>query len=440
MLGLPTIQNSKGTFVTTSATHSTLAIDGGTPARAMPTGDVFPGSVLIDEEEEAALLDVLRSRRLYRYHDTGDGASKTDQLEQNFAAHINVPHALAVNSGTSALICGLQGVGIGPGDEVIVPAYTWMATATAVMVLGGIPIVAEVDETLTLDPADVEAKITPYTKAMIAVHMRGVPCRMQELVDIAQRHSLKIVEDCAQAIGGRYAGQRLGSFGDIGCFSLQLSKIITSGEGGMVTAKDETIWKRAIQFHDVPAAQRNGLTPEETVWGINFRMSELSAAVALVQLTRLDGLLEMLHARKQMLKAGMADLINRKGLRFRTLPDDAGDTATTLTFFLDTAEQSTRIVDALRAENIGAEQLYRPERTDHHVYAYWQGMIEQRTWTPEGGPWRWAKREITYDREMCPQSLTLLGRAVQMNVDPFMDNNAVEETLDGINRVLEALA
>ena len=421
-------------------TQPKLAIYGGTPALPEPSRAVFPGSELIDAEEEAAVLEVLRSRRLYRYHKAEEELAQADELEASFAAHMNVPHALAVTSGTAALICGLQGIGIGPGDEVIVPTYTWMATATAVMLLGGIPIVAEVDESLTLDPADVEAKITPYTKAVIAVHMSGVPAQMDQLVELTQRHGLKLVEDTAQAIGAQFEGRRLGAIGDVGCFSLQLSKIITAGEGGMVITRDEEIWNRALMFHDVPGGLRNNIPLTETVWGVNFRMAELAAAVALVQLRRLDGLLTMLRARKEMLKAGLADVMQRKGLQFRKVSDPAGDAGTTLTWFVDRADTAHNVVQALNAENIGAGTLYHPDHPDYHVYAHWTGLLDKRSWTDDDAPWCWARRPIDYHPEMCPQSLDLLGRAVRIQVNPFLDNNAVEETIEGIERVLNVLA
>lgn len=421
-------------------TQPKLAIHGGKPALAERSGFIFPGSDLIDAEEEAAVLEVLRSRRLYRYHNTDTEQAKADQLETNFAKHMGVNHALAVTSGTSALMCGLQGIGVGPGDEVIVPAYTWMATATAVMLLGGIPIVAEVDESLGLDPADVEAKISPHTKAIIAVHMSGVPARIDEIQAVTQRHKLKLVEDTAQAVGASYKGRRLGSIGDVGCFSLQLSKIITSGEGGMMITSQESVWNRALMFHDVPGGLRNDVPLDETIWGVNFRMAELAAAVALVQLTKLDGLLAMLRSRKQMLKGGLNEVMQRKGLQFRQVSDPDGDAGTTLTWFVDNAEVAHTVAEALNAENIGASVLYHPDRQDYHVYAHWTGLLNKRSWTEANAPWAWANRPVDYSRDMCPQSLDLLGRAVRVNVNPFMDNSGVEEMIEGIERVLTVLA
>lgn len=415
-----------------------LAIDGGTPARKKPLPPMFPGGMAIDQEEEQAVLQVLRDRRLFRYYGPQPGPSKAEELEQAFAAFMGVPHALAVSSGTAALIAGLHGIGVGPGDEVIIPAYTWIASAAAVMAAGAVPVVAEVDETLTLDPEDTERKISPYTRAIMAVHMRGAPCRMDELMALARRYGLKLVEDTAQADGASYKGRRLGTIGDVGCFSLQFNKIITAGEGGMVVARDEEVWKRALMYHDVIGGQR--FPPADTLCGVNYRLSELQAAVALVQLRRLDGLLAAMRERKQLLKGGLEAVARRKGLAFRELADPDGDAAVALVFFAADPSMARRIAEALRAENIGAGVLYEPQERDYHVYAHWVPILNQRTWTPQGGPWRWGKRDIHYRPDMCPRSLDLLGRAVHLDVSPLLTNDDVEETLEGANRVLEALA
>jgi 8-amino-3,8-dideoxy-alpha-D-manno-octulosonate transaminase len=417
-----------------------LAIDGGKPTKERPDPPMYPGGMLIGEEEEQAVLEVLRAKRLFRYYGPEPGPSKVEELEMAFAEHAGTRHALAVTSGTAALICGLQGIGIGPGDEVIVPAYTWIASPGSVVAVGGVPVVAEVDESLTLDPADVERKITPYTKAIMPVHMRGTPSRMDALMDVAQQHGLKVIEDAAQADGASYKGRRLGSIGDVGCFSLQFNKILTSGEGGMVITNDEKVWRRALMFHDVVGGQRNNIPPDQILWGINFRMPELLGAVMLVQLRRLEGLLQAMRARKQMLIAGMQGIAQRKGIQFQDVPDPDGDAAVATIFFVEDAERAAKIAKALRAENIGAGVIYSPDRSDYHIYPHWTPLMEQRTWTPNGGPWRWAQREIRYSKDMCPRSLDLLGRAVHLNVSPLLTNEDVEETVEGLNRVLNTYA
>ena len=417
-----------------------LAIKGGAPAKQNPDPPMYPGGMEIGDEEEQAVLEVLRAKRLFRYYGPGEADSKASQLERAFAEKTGARYAVAVTSGTAALVCGLQGIGIGPGDEVIVPAYTWIASASAVVAAGGIPVIAEVDETLLLDPADVERKITPYTKAIMPVHMRGAACRMDELMALANEHGLKVIEDVAQANGGSYKGQALGTFGDVGCYSLQFNKIITSGEGGMVVTNDESVWKRTNMYHDVIGALRLEFDAADLLCGVNYRMPELLAAVALVQLRRLDGLIDAMRQRKRMLKAGIEDVTRRKGISFRELADPEGDTAIATVFFMDSAAQADAVSQALRAENIGAGTLYRPEGIDYHVYANWLPIINRRTWTNAGGPWRWAQREIEYRPDMCPRSLDLLGRAVHLNVSPLLTNEDVEETIEGLNRVLEVMA
>ena len=290
-----------------------LAIQGGEPARAAPYPPMYPGGNLLDEAEEQAVLEVIRSKRLFRYYGPEEGPSKVEELEQRFAALKGTRRALAVTSGTAALVCALRALGIGPGDEVILPAYTWIASASAVLAAGGVPVVAEVDESLTLDPADAARRITPRTRAIMPVHMRGVPCRMDELLRLARAHGLKVLEDAAQANGGMYHGRALGSLGDMGCYSLQFNKILTSGEGGMVVTDDEALWKRAVMFHDVVGGQRNNLPPDEILWGVNFRMPELLAAVMLVQLTRLEGLMASMRAQKQMISQAIEPLARTQG-------------------------------------------------------------------------------------------------------------------------------
>ncbi len=425
-----------------SSTQATsiLAIDGGAPAVRQPLPPMFPGGMRIGQEEEDAVLEVIRSKRLFRYYGPSEGPSKVADLEKAFAAHMGTTYALAVTSGTGALICSLTGIGIGPGDEVIVPAYTWIASASAVFAVGGVPIPAEVDESLTLDAADVERKITRHTKAIMPVHMRGAPSNMDALMAVARKHGLKVIEDTAQADGASYHGKRLGSIGDVGAFSLQFNKIITSGEGGVVITNDTEVWKRAVMFHDVIGGARNNIPEEEVLPGMNFRMTELQAAVAGAQLKKLDGLLDQMRQRRAMLKTSMSDVAQRKGVTFRKENDPDGDAAICLVFFLPEAERAQKVARALTAEGAGANVMYTPGMSDYHVYPYWSPIMNKRTWTPTAGPWRWHEGEVNYTPDMCPQTLALLGRAVHMDVSPDLTNDQVEEVAEALNKVLSALA
>ncbi len=413
-----------------------LAIEGGTPAITTPLPRMYPGGMRIGREEEEAVLEVLRSKRLFRYYGPASGPSKVAELEEAFAAVIGTKHCAAVSSGSAALMCALAGLGIGPGDEVIVPAYTWIASASAVVAMGAVPILAEVDESLTLDPTDVRRKISPYTKAIIPVHMRGAPSQMNELMAIAREHDLPVLEDVAQADGGSYHGQRLGSIGDVGAFSLQFNKIITCGEGGMVTTDDDGILRRVLMYNDVVGGQRNNVPDTEILPGINFRMSELQGAVALVQLGRLDDLLQDMRRRHAEIKDGIAGVARQQGVEFRRSNDPDGDTGIALIFFVPTPERATFIADALEAEGVDAFVLYRPNDVDYHVYAHWSPILGQRTWSTNGGPWRWREGKVDYSPDMCPRTLDLLGRAVHLDVSPDLSDQNVAETIAAVNKVL----
>jgi len=191
-----------------------LALKGGKPAKTTPNLPMFPGGMEIGEEEKKAVLEVLDHKYLFRYYGPEEFPSRVKMLEEEFAQKIETKHALAVNSCTSALITSLIAVGVGPGDEVIIPGYTFFASCAAVIAAKAIPVIAEIDESLTLDPEDLKKKITSQTKAIIPVHMRGAPCQMDKIMKIAKAHDLKVVEDTAQACGGSFEEKHLGSFGD----------------------------------------------------------------------------------------------------------------------------------------------------------------------------------------------------------------------------------
>ncbi len=258
-----------------------LAIDGGTPCVVEKPASYLHGPQEIGKEEEQAVLAALRSKNLFRFFkDQND--SPTAKFEAQFAEMTRVKYALAVNGGTSALISAMVGLGLSSGDEVIVPAYTFIATASAALAVRAIPVVAEIDQSLTLDPADVERKITPRTKLIVPVHMRGVPCRMDEIMAVGRKHNIPVLEDCAQANGGAYKGKPLGSIGDAGAFSMQHFKIITAGEGGVFTTNDRRTFERGACYHD--CAYTFWKSQEwmiEPFLGENYRLSDLNGALAL---------------------------------------------------------------------------------------------------------------------------------------------------------------
>jgi dTDP-4-amino-4,6-dideoxygalactose transaminase len=269
--------------------------------------------------------------------------------------------------------------------------------------------------------------------------MRGGPSRMAELKAIAQKHNVKLLEDVAQAAGASYQGKRLGTIGDVGAFSLQFNKIITSGEGGVVITSDQKVYDRVLMYNDVVGGTRNNIPTEEILPGINFRMGELAGAVALVQLQRLDELLTTMRQNKHTLTASMADVARQKGFTFRDIPDIEGDAAISLIFFAPTAAQADHVKKALNAEGVGTAVLYYPERSDYHIYRHWAPILNKRTWSERGGPWRTHGREVEYAPDMCPRSLDLLGRAVQIDVSPDLSGAQIEEVAEALNKVLGSL-
>ena len=211
-----------------------------------------PGMELIGEEEKQALLEVIESGYLFRYGSLENPAfkAKVYQLEQQVTQRMGMKYGVAVNSGTSALQVVISGLGIGPGDEVIVPGYTFIASISSIIYARAIPILAEVDATLDLDPEDVRRKITPRTKAILVVHMLGNPACLDELKAIAVEHHLLLIEDCAQAFGASYKGKAVGSIGHAGIYSFNIYKTITAGDGGMAVTNDEPAYRRFFGIHD----------------------------------------------------------------------------------------------------------------------------------------------------------------------------------------------
>ncbi len=418
--------------------NTKLAIDGGTPAITSKLPGSFPGGFRMGSDEEQAVIETLRGRNLNRYG-SAEKPSRSQQLEAAWAQLFAAKHVVAVSSGTAALQCAMAAARVGPGDEVIVPAYTWIATPGAALFAGALPVVAEIDASLTLDPADVERKITPRTRAIATVHMRGGASRMDELRALAAKHGVKLIEDTAQAVGASYKGARLGTLGDIGCYSLQFSKIITAGEGGLVVTQDEALWKRLVMYHDVVGGLHYGFSPEDMLPGLSMRLSELHSAVALAQLGKLDGILADTRRNRAVVQSGIADVVKRKGLGLRDEPDPSGDAAVCQVIFMPTAALAKRAVAALRAEGANTFQIYSGHR-DYHVYCDWLPLVHKRNWAPDNMPWSNAIDAQTLDRDLCPRSLDLLTRAVHIDISPDLTSEQVEELTDAVNKVLGALA
>jgi dTDP-4-amino-4,6-dideoxygalactose transaminase len=364
-----------------------------------------PGNDLIDELEVEAVTRVLRSGYLGRYGPDDDPSFGAEvlTLEQSVADLAGVHHALAVNSGTSAIWILLSALGIGPGDEVIVPGFTFVASMSAIVYAGAKPVLAEVDDTFTLDPEDVEARITSKTKAILAVHMLGASCDLDALTDIATRHGLLLIEDAAQAFGGSYHGRRLGSIGVGGAYSFNLYKTITCGDGGMLVTDTRDVYERCFALHDqghLPL--RHGIeVGQRPFLGLNMRMNEVSAAVLNAQLTKLDYILTTLRNNKAAFRAAIE---TTPGVGFRRLTDPAGDIATHLVVVLpdaDTAAAVARDLDTKTLSNSG-----------WHVYANMEHLRSRRIVSGFAS----AVADYIADPGLLPATDALLARSITLGV------------------------
>ncbi len=404
-----------------------------------------PGMELIGEEEIEEVLDVLRGGYLFRYGiSLGDAVDprfkgKVYQVEQEWAQRCGVRYGVAVNSGTSALLTALAGLGVGPGDEVIVPGYTFVASMSSIVFSRAVPVLAEVDRTFNLDPADVEAKITPRTKAIMVVHMTGAPARLAELRAIADRHGLLLVEDCAQAAGATYQGKAVGSIGHAGAFSFNVYKTITSGEGGMLLTDDEETYRRAFAFHDQGHSPlRTGVEIGQRPFiGLDFRFTELQAAVLLAQIRKLPRIIQHLRVNKRRYEELICDL---PGLEFREQADPDGEIATVLTVILPTAEIARKI-----AADLGSKVI---AEAGWHVYNNMEHILEQRTVTPVScpfvcSPYTSRGGHMRYHKGMLPQTDALLARSLNISIgvsDPGLSSGFGVTMRDGLEQVEECAA
>ena len=317
------------------------------------------GFQAIGPEEEALVLDVLRRKEPFRYYgmDPAKPPPMAAQLEKEFRAYIGSDYALGVTSGSGALEVALAAAAIGPGDEVIVNAWSWISCFTAIVRVGARPVLAEIDESLNLDPAEIGRLATPRTRAVIVVHYQGVAAAMEPIMHEAHRRGIYVVEDCAQSLGTRYRGRQVGSWGDISTYSFQNNKVATSGEGGMVVTRDQRLYERAVRFHDLGNYRpyHAALVPprEPAFAGGQFRMSELTAAVALAQLRKVDKIRDHCRALAARILPRLAGL---KGLALRHEADPAGSFGFEPYFFLDRAELVTPFREKLDARNVNCGQ------------------------------------------------------------------------------------
>lgn len=388
----------------------------------------------IGKEEVAAVERVVESKSLFRVNDS---LKEVDKFETKFAQAIGTEYALLVSGGgTGALIAALVGLGIGPGDEVIVPGYTFMASAAAVLAVGAIPVLAEINETMTLDLVDVGKKISKYTKAIMPVHICGFPADMDSLCKLAKAHNLYIIEDACQAVGAKYKGRRLGSVGDAGAFSFNYFKLISAGEGGCVTTNNNRAYQRALIYHDSGTAFRpySGDLTEPVFTGTQMRASELLGAFMRVQLTRMDGIINDL----KKVKAAIADAIKDTDLFALTRSNDfEGELGTTLA--LTFKDEKTARAFSIQEGVMG----WLPIDSGKHVYINWTPVLEHRGGHCDAmNPFLMPANKglnMEYSKDMLPCTLDILKRTVYINMHCDWTEDTISEKIKAIRNAIKAL-
>jgi 8-amino-3,8-dideoxy-alpha-D-manno-octulosonate transaminase len=395
---------------------------------------------LIGKEEITEVMDVLETGVLMRYGFDKErkGIFKVREFEEEFARYCGSRHALGVTSGSSALKVALTAMDVGPGDEVIVPAFTFIATYEAVLEVGAIPVMADIDESLNLDYRDMESKITTLTKAVIPVHMCGASARIDKIVEVARKHNLMVLEDNAQSCGGSYHGKKLGSFGDMGIFSFDYYKTITTGEGGMILTDNDNLYHRADWYHDHGHDHNPNVTRAmegRTILGFNYRMNELQGALGLAQLRKLPLVIGEQRKNKQMIKEVLVEI---KDVKFREIPDPAGDTATFLAFNLPEEQRAEDIRKALSAE--GIETVCFKNNPWHYV-PNWEHFLARSTASSKKYPFADPsyRGEVNYVRENIPRAEDILGRTLIMGIPVKMPKEKFAETRRGIEKVARSI-
>jgi 8-amino-3,8-dideoxy-alpha-D-manno-octulosonate transaminase len=371
--------------------------------------------------------------------------TKGEAFETLARETFGVSYALGVSSGTAALHAAFVAVGVGPGTEVICPAIGFYATAAAVVLSKGVPVFCDVDDSLGMDPSKIETLITPRTVAIAPTQVMGSVCDMAPIVDIARRHGLKIVEDCAQSPGAKYRGQHVGTFGDVGCYSISAYKIIGGGEAGLVVTDDQRLWERAYQLAECGGLWRPDrfAAPryeDELFSGTNYRMSELEAAVDVVQLRKLPDVVARYNSAKTRI---LRQLDRFREIAPQKLNDAEGEAGYLLRFYPDTLELGERIAMALRAEGIACGTRGRNASPDWHVYSGMFPIILKTTSTDVDCPFDcpiYVERggQISYARGDCPVADDLFDRVVSIHVDQWWNSEDCDHVARGINKVLSA--
>jgi 8-amino-3,8-dideoxy-alpha-D-manno-octulosonate transaminase len=397
----------------------------------------MPGYEWMGESEKEQVMEVMESGILFRYEFDNErkGVYKVREFEEKFAQYCGSVYAHAVTSGTAALKVALAALGVGPGDEVITQGFTFIATFEAILEIGAIPVPGEIDDTLNLDPEDFEKKITERTKAVIPVHMLGSPARIEEIIRVAGKRGVRILEDTAQALGAGVGGKKTGSWGDMGTFSFDFYKTLTTGEGGMIITNDRELYQRASEYadhgHDHDPNLGRAMEGRNFL-GMNYRMNELQGAIGIAQLGKIDDMIDRQRRNQSLIREALESM---EGVGMRALPENGKDSHTHVCFFLP---------DASKAKSFHSKMVERKVPCVYfrnnlwHFWPNWEHMIQRKTIWPGDYPFIRAiyDGDIEYRAEMLPKSMAIMDRLLVIPISLQME----EEQTQKIAMELQSIA
>jgi 8-amino-3,8-dideoxy-alpha-D-manno-octulosonate transaminase len=392
------------------------------------------GMELFGAEERKEVNDVLETGILFRYNydEERKGHWKTRDFEKELAEFVGVKHCHACTSGSTAVSIALASAGIGAGDEVIVPPFTFMATIEAVLTAGGIPVFAEIDDTLCLSPEGIKNVITSKTKAVLLVHMCGAMAKLDEIVSICEENNIVLIEDSAQALGCTYKGKPIGTFGKTASFSFDFFKIISCGEGGAAITNDTDIYNKMHPFadHGHNHEGNNRGAEEHPILGFNYRLGELNAAVGLAQVRKLPLILEQQKKNKKILKDALAKF---KEVSFRNIPDEDGDSATFMNFFLPDEAATRKVVSALLEEGVGGVQYWYDN--NYHYIKNWEHLKEMKTAAPLALQFMDVPQD--YKTLQLPKSDAVVSRLISLVVKVDWPEDEKNDYIEKLNNALK---
>lgn len=438
------------TMIDTQRERAPLALNGGKPIRSTPLPEESPGIHYFGDTELDYVTRVIKARSPFRYYGP-ELQHMCDRLEETVRGLYRCKHALAVSSGTQALSISLAALGIGPGDEVLMPGYLWPSCLNAVVRLGAIPRLVDIDDTFTMSPEDLKRKITPNSRLVLLIHMSGAPGDLEAVVEVARKSGLWVLEDCAQCNGARYKDRPVGTFGDISVLSFQINKSVTAGEGGMILCNDDHLYKRCFGIHDLGYARNDTGVLMDTsceeryhLWGVGARMSELTGALALAQMERLGDINAAMRQAKWRIRNELQAL---PGITWRRIPDPDGDVGA---FMITTYESSAickSFTEALRAEGMISKGYAKPcitmEEWGLHWYFNNKSLVNKRSIHESGWPWTALENSFStsymYGRGTLPVCDDLAARSALFKVSSSLTQDDTDDIISAFKKVAHHL-